>query len=280
MKTTKRTSDASIMKCSETGAALLFTLFLVGLAGCDKRQEAPGLAGVIQRYNKERLPGNKVGNLVEENLKRGEMLSSPFHYSLAGQILMVEGDFDAAIKALNVAVSIDPKIDAPHFLLAEVYYRLALFDMFDRGLCSIDLLPSEKIPEAALHHGHLRTEIQELLGDGRPKSYIRVLASKGLDERARLSVQMYLLMLTKDQIIPAGQEGLEAILQDLGIPKALPVPTYKPDDRAKEILTMAQKEMEIAQQGTHMDVPPGLRVINREEMVALAARLRGLLAAE
>jgi tetratricopeptide (TPR) repeat protein len=273
----KRTTEIISSKFRQIGTAFLVAHLILTLFGCDKPDRALGVAEVFHKYQTERVPGQKVGNVAEEHLKRGEMLSSVFHYALAGQILMVEGDLDAATKALNKAVAINPKIDGPHFLLAEVYYRLALFDMFDRGLCNVELLPLEKIPTAALHHGHLRIEIQELLAGGRPKSYTEALTSKGLDERARLSATMYLIMLAKNRLIPAAREAMEEIVQDLGLPKVLPVPTYKPDDRTKKILMIAQKEMEMAQQGAEMDTPPGIGVIEKDKMEALAARIRVLL---
>ncbi len=253
----------------------LFTVLVVFNRG--KRDEIRTVQQALRRYNRQRTSEGNLKNQAEEVLNMGKKMSSVFHYTLAGQMFMLDGDIISAIKALNKAIMADPKVDAPHILLARAYYQLALFDMFDRGLCEVDLVPAEGISQDHLHHGHLRLEIYELISEGRSKSYERVLLRKGFDKKDRVQTALYLAKVRDQAIVAGADKALEQALRDIGFPQVLPVPYYKPDALTKEILMNAQEELKIAAQKIPMTTPKGWIVIEEDLVLAISKRIEDFL---
>ncbi len=256
----------------------------------DKKGELPRIHQAAQRalkrYSKQRTPapqletGLSVQKIAEEHLRRADMMSSAYNYALAGQLFITEGDLISAFTALNKAIATNPRIDAPHILLAEAYYNLAMFDMFDRGLYNINLVQIKNIPEESLKRGYLRIEVLELVASsGRPEIYSKILLSKGLDINSCLSISFYLLLLRKDVLIDGSEEQLKKVLRELGYPKFIPVISFEPDTNAKEILVLAENELKIAAVKTPMDIPPGaMGVIEEYLYEALTKRIGSLMA--
>jgi len=237
------------------------------------------LSQVLERWDAQRVPFEDLKEVAQEYLEDGERTSSFISYAIAGQMFMVGGDMRAAIEALNNAVAIAPQADIPHYLLADVIYRLTLFDMIDRGLCSIKLTPVREISQASLHHGYLQTEIIELVNAGRPNVYREILASREIDEKIKLQIHFYLLWLVRDTL--AGEpDEIERVLEDLGgPPKMLPVPECEPDARARSLLRMAYDEILLAEQGNLVETP-GAIIVDRDKMANVSIRIQVLLGDE
>jgi len=245
--------------------------------------EPVNLSQVLDRWDAQRVADEtsrdeSMDEIIQKYLEEGEKSSSPLPYALAGLALMMDGDMRAAIEALDKAVAIDLQADIPHFLLADVIYRLAFFDMVDRELCSIELTPIQEIPEASLHHGRLRIEIWELINPGRPAVYGDLLTSLEIDELAQLRMRVYLLWLVRSTLVQP--DAVEAALQDLGgPPEVLPVPECEPDDKSKHFLRMAYEEISLAEQGKPLETP-GMMVVDKDRMADMAAGIQVLLGDE
>lgn len=239
------------------------------------------LSQVLGRWDAQRVAveDSSVDDIAKGYLEDGKNSSSPIPYVLAGQMLMVGGDMRAAVEALNKARAIDPRADAPHFVLADVYYRLAFFDMIDRGLCSVKLTPVQEIPEASLHHGHLQIEIWELVNPGRPAVYEELLASQGIDELTLIKISLYILGLVQE-MLPVSSGEIDELLDDLGgPPEMLPVPECEPDEGSKHLLRMAYEEITLAEQGTPLETP-GVMIVYKDRIDNLSVRLQVLLGSE
>lgn len=237
--------------------------------------EPVNLSQVLDRWDAQRVASDITSDEIIREYLDGEKPSFPLPYALAGQALMMNGDMRAAIQALDEAVAIDPQADVPHYLLADVIYRLAFFDMVDRGLCNIELTPIEEIPEASLHHGHLRIEIWELINPGRPAAYGDLLTSREIDEVAQTKIRVYLLWLVRSTLVQP--EAVESLLEELGgPPEVLPVPECEPDDKSKHFLRMAYEEFSLAEQGDPLETP-GVMIVDKDRMADMAAEIQVLL---
>jgi|GEM_PF-943033 len=233
---------------------------------------------ILEQYNKERSKANSLDQEIKECLEKGEEVSSVFHFAVAGQMLLVNGDIKKGIKVLNKAAAIDSNADAPHFLLAQAYYHLAIYDMLRKGLYKINVVSRTDMSLVDFCDGYLGIDIMELIAlEGRPHSYGKALALKGIDKDERMRVFFYWLFLTKNKAIPDAQEAVEKAIKDFGLPKVLPVPTFWPDKETIGILKLAKKEMMLGKKGRGMKTPPGFMVIEKEKMKSLSKRINQLL---
>jgi len=191
---------------------------------------------------------------------------------------MTSGDFDSAIAALVKATVPENPIAVSHALLGMVYLRLAMFDMFDRGLCEIDLVDRNSVSEEALS-GYLGLQIKELIAPGRPRAYAEALAGKGYDQGDRIAGLASVMLRTFDKrgaFYSDWKKDLNAVLKDLGESRPLAVPTFTVDEHARSILTLASQEFRMAGEGTAV-LPSGWTVIRAEEIKAAAKAVKVLL---
>jgi hypothetical protein len=235
---------------------------------------------VIVRYNREREPDESLMTSICTALQIAEQQNSAVHYALAGMVFMNSGDFDSAIKTLMKALDTDSSIVVSHAILGIVYLRLAIFDMFDRGLCEINVVDRHSISEKALS-GYLGLLIQELLASGRPKAYIQALTDRGYHEEDRLAGLASVMLNTLDKkgrFYPDWKTDLNKVINDLGRPKRLAVPTFTLDECARRILMLASKELRMAGEGTVV-LPSGWTVI-REDYIKAAMKAVEMLLGE
>jgi hypothetical protein len=246
----------------------------------DIKNEEEIIKEVLDRYSKGRKPVAFLNPVVQNSLSIAIASSSAFHYVAAGVLLMTDGDFDSAVNVFKKAVEINRSVNMPHFLLAIIYYKLALFDMFDRGLCKVDLVPVDSIPVADMEKGALGLEIKELLAPGRPVSYSQVLSSKGFSGKDNL-LAMASAMLSglnrENRFFPQFQNDLKEVMKDLGPIGVLPLPQYKPDMHTKKILELAAKELDIGAKGIPLTVPPGVTIIQDRIIDISSKRIHELL---
>jgi len=233
------------------------------------------LSQALERWDNQRVPFD-IPDMPEIDVTDGNLLS----YVLAGEQFKMNGDMRAAVEAFNDAITIDSEIDIPHYLLADVIYRLAFFDLVDRGLCNINLTPIEEIPEAQLHHGHLQIEIWELINPGRPAVYQELLSSRGIDELGQMRIQIYILSVIQDMLPEQAEVDIEELLQEVGgPPEVLPVPECEPDERSKPLFREAYNEILLAEQAETIETP-GLMIVQKDRIADLAVRIQVFLGDE
>jgi len=250
-----------------------------GLSSCSSLKPTPDsspvtLVQVLERWHKQRQELKFSSGIEAPPVKDDD----PISLAIAGQFSMVMGDMQSAVKSIHQAIDINNKIDIPHYLLADVMYRLAFFDLVDRGLCEVTLTPIQNIPESQLRNGHLQIEIIELVNAGRPVVYHELLSSQGIEESEKLRIQFYVYSLVQDMI--AGQPDIDETLQMLGgPPEKLPVPDCKPDQRSMPFLRQIYNEILLAQKSEVVETP-GVLIVQKDRISNLAVRLQVLLGDE
>lgn len=236
---------------------------------------------VLKRYNRSRniTKDAAYDNLINNWSKEAARTSSALLYVVVGSSYTNKGDFQSAIKTLKIAAEIDSKIDTPHICLAWVYYKLSLFDMFDRERCQIDLIPVESVSESDLRNGSIGIEIRELLSSGRPHSYETVLVTKGFSPEKCFSLHAFMMQRTfhRDRLWVDKQNTFSHIIESFGLPDVVPVPNYKPDSTAKEILRIAKKELENAHGKTPIRMLGDLILFQDDVIEVFSKRIDDLL---
>lgn len=251
----------------------LLLAVLFSQVGCSSELDpVTTLSQVVKRWHKQRTESGLSLIPMEQMVVKE---NDPVSHALVGQRLMVQGDMKSALEFVHKAIAINPDIDVPHELLADLIYRLALFDLVDRRLCKITVTPLKDIPVNQLYHGHLNIEIPELIRSGRPAIYRELLSSYGIDERKRIKILIYMYSLMQD--VFAGLPDSKKTLEELGgPPKALPILDCQPDEQSRSLLRLAYDEILLAQQADTIETP-GLLLIPKERTANLTVRLQILL---
>ena len=189
------------------------------------------------------------------------------------------GDLKSVKTILDEAVTFFPDLDGPHFMMADLYFHLAYFDLIRRGQISITATPTADIKLADLRESYLRDDIQELVGSGRPKVFRETLARSGFDRKSFVSVSVYLLSLERGKIQPDVEKFLPEMLEKAGKPTYLPVVKWPGSTPDSELLRLARSEMQAARNAEAMPEPnQGVRVIDRAKFERLGRRLDELSA--
>ncbi len=162
---------------------------------------------------------------------------------LKGQMQTISGDLSSALNTLRKAALADPGVADPHYLLASLYYTLAMFDMADRGLCRLDLKPVGEIFPDSLRRNYLNTEMITLLTFDCPQ-FKALLRDAGITEKQGIQMQIYVLSMSKKSMAMGMGEMADELVRDLGKPEHLIIPSFSPDERAMELLSLAVEEAE------------------------------------
>lgn len=226
------------------------------------------------RKSEENDPMEEMaGKLISD----GRMKSNADEYIGAAQLLVSEGNLPEAKIALDEVASMFPSVDGPHFELAELIYRLAIFDGIRRGLIHVEKVPTGSVIPSTLADGHLKLEIDELVGHGRPLAYRAALQAAGFNEKDEISIGAYLIAIDPRGLSPEAKAFLPVLVGKSGRPTYLLIPQWKPDIPNKAVLKLAQSEMRAAQTGSPLTEPTGMRIIDRERMAGLSSRIDELL---
>ncbi|NQU75612.1 MAG: hypothetical protein HQ546_04755, partial [Planctomycetes bacterium] len=236
---------------------------------------------ILQRYDNQRTPGGSLGDLPARYTSLGRAVrQSDDIWPLVGAGILHQqaGDLRTAFSILTEAAGRAPRSDAPHYCLSRAYYQLAFFDMVDRGLCDVELVSLEAIPNEDLHHGGLHLEMRELLGPGRPAVYSHMITKQGFDQLECVKALMLLSWIRKERATSDQQATIESTAMELGMPNRLPVPKYRPDGVTKQVLLMAKLEMAIARDAEPMVLPPQFSsMVPSDIMEGLTRRIDQLL---
>lgn len=255
------------------------------LTGCRKK-EGEGVKTyvekVIARWESQvKRERDELDDLIRKTLRTANATSSQYSYAFAGQIQTVHGDVRGALKTLKKAIAVNPRSAEPHYILAQLYYKLAIFDMVDRGLYSTEMIPLDELPFQALKDGHLKLELRELIISRCP-AYKSFLKKCGINGEERNKIMFYILWLDKEKIAgDKASEDLDNEIKERGLPKKLPVPIFNPDKPSKELLKNAYKQIQLGEKGSTMEgVPPRIEIVNLVTIRALKARICSLLPGE
>jgi hypothetical protein len=224
---------------------------------------------VIIRYNQDRELDSSGAIGASSALEIAERENSAIHYTLAGVLCMTSGDLCSAIQKFSKALDVDNSFIFTHLMLGVAHFRLAVFDMLNRGLCEIEMLerngPFEETQSVALNV--LR---KELLASGRPKAYRQALAAKGYtqeDQITGLASAMLETLNKNGRFYPEWKSDLTKVINDLGQSQQIPIPRFTVDEAARQILILACKEFEMGGQGTVV-MPSGWTIMREEEIKA------------
>ena len=125
-------------------------------------------------------------------------------------------------------MSLDSRAAEPHYMLAKAYYKLAIFDMVDRGLCTLSLKPRGEVSEYSLQHGYVREEVLTVLSYD-CSAFRRLLEKHGLDRKEQLRLSFYVLNLSKETLAGSAGEMSDQMTKTLGTPDYVPTFSFRPD---------------------------------------------------
>ena len=223
------------------------------------------------------VPDDPIRTMAEKGVVQARTSGNAAQYLFAVQLYVSGGDLVRAKAVLDEVASLAPNVDGPHFALADLYYRLGMFDAVRRDLLRIDKVPTGDVSAATLAAGHLKLEIDELLGDGKPQAYRVALQKAGFNEKDEPAINAYLIAIDPTGLSPEARAFLPELVGKAGRPTYLPIPDWQPDSRNKEVLLLAQSEMRAAQVSATLAEPRGMRVIDRHRMKTLHARIDSLV---
>lgn len=261
------------------GMGLVFFGILIG---CRKKEEVKTyVEKVIARWELQVEKESGLNDLIRTALRNANIVSPQYNYTFAGQIQAIQGDVRDAFKTLNKAIAINPESAEPHYILAQLYYKLAIFDMVDRRLCGIEMVPLDELPFQALKNGHLKLELRELI-ISRCLVYKGFLKKCGISEEERNKIMFYILWLDKEKIAgDKSSEDLDNEIKERGLPEKLLVPIFNPDKPSKELLRNAYKQIQLGEKGSSMEgVPPRIEIVDLVMIRALKTRICSLLPGE
>ena len=161
----------------------------------------------------------------------------------AGAMFLAGAFYTVAEELFLKALELLPTSTGALWGLAQTYYGLALFDLFDRGRFDIGRYQVEPQLVTRIRGAPLKYDIGAMLGLSTVRSFHHVFDAKGLD-RSELS-------------------GLFSLLQperDRPLPKVVPLPAWKPDEGTMALWRLALEYAERARNGsalaqTHKPLP-------------------------
>jgi TPR repeat protein len=261
---------------------ILVGLILYGpsIAGCSESSKKPTVSNLLARWESSRsaVPSSDlVFKKGQEAFRIAKTDGNCADYVFAAQMFMSCGDFQSAKEALDEAARLFSNQDGAHFYLSELYYCLAFYDLIERGLYEAKLVPIEKVHVSELEYGHLRLEIEELTGSGRPRKYSDLLSNIGVDEKMQGAIGFLLLWVSRERLEPELRVFLPEAMKKAGKVDSLPIVTWKPDEQTYTILRWARSEMELAGKSDRMAEPPGWILIERDSFENLFKRIAELL---
>jgi hypothetical protein len=240
--------------------------------------DKPDILQIIEKHDATRKPTNV--SLWNELQKKGVEPQEQFQFVMAAQILLTEGRFKEAKGYLTEAIRARYSTKDPHIVMGELYYRVYLFDAFDRGNCTVVMTPPDNVSAGDLR-GYLGLEIHELTSDSSPAAYVRALTEAGSSATDNLQTTLYVLSFKTEQIAGPPEETrklMGEMIAKLGKPSRLPVPSCRIDQRSKAILTTANDEFSIAKKGDKMMQPnEEVKVMSDEEFDSLYQRMFHLI---
>jgi len=256
---------------------------IVGVgAGCIRNPEPgdppkPDILQIIEKHDATRTPGG--ASLWDKLSKEEPPPQEQFQYLMAAQILLTEARFKEALGYLTEAIRARYSSKDPHMVMGELYYRVFLFDAFDRGNCDVVMTPTEGISIGDLR-GYLGMEVHELTSDSSPEVYVQALAKVGLSATDNLQIMLYVLSFKTDQIAGPPEQTrkmMDEMIAKVGKPIQIPIPSCRVDEPSKAILKMAKDQMDIAKMGDEMPQPPGLETMSQADFDSLYQRTFRLL---
>lgn len=232
----------------------------------------PDIVPLIRKYDGDRPAKEK--SLLETLIKKGGPPKDQHQLVLAAQVLIGEGRFLEAYQNIMEAIRLRFSSKDPHFVLGELYYKLFLFDAFNRGKCVVNLRLAAEMSASEMR-GYLSDEIHEMIGS--QALYVDALSRLGIDDREKMRVRGFALSYVTDEVsLP--KEEVDKLLAKLGRAERIPVPFCSIDGSSKAILVMAKKEFDTAKMGDETPKPAGLVFISQEKVESYYQRIVQLLA--
>ena len=255
--------------------------------GCGSGKEAsssnPGAASasrppgeeLINRWDSLRsATDDDMTKMARQRLDNAVNDTDAFSTIMAAQLLEVGGDVRAAKTAADSAAMKFPQEDSPHYFLAKLYYKLAIFDAVDRHVYRISTLPLSESTKDGMDQA-TRIEIDELTNP-RTTAYRALLKDVGITEPQTLALRLY--MIDPNKVIgPNPGPAIQQMIDKIGLPTVFPIITLTPDARNAEILGWVKRELDTAAVKNPTPTPEGVGLIDRTEMAAIQQRVNGLL---
>jgi len=251
--------------------------FSVVLTGCSKKTHIEKVIDKCESEFKNKRDSG-LGGVIQNALKFANASSSQYGYSFAAQMQAVNGDVKGSLKNLEKAIAIKPESAEPHYILARVYYKLAIFDMVNRGFCTLDFIPFDKFPLSILQRGHLKIELREIMVS-ECITFKNFLKKYSIYGKEWVRITLFILWVDREKIM--GEDAPEFIdqeMKEMGMPKRIPVLVFKPDDLSKEILRIVRSELELGDKGSPIkNIPQGVQLVDPTTTKSLKARVNSLL---
>ncbi len=180
--------------------------------GCGSNKEAssrnPGTAPasrspeeeLINRWDSLRSSNDDdMTKMARQRLDGAVNDTDAFSSIMAAQLLEAGGDVKAAMAAADSAAMRFPQEDSPHYFLAKLYYKLAIFDAVDRRVYRISTLPLSESTKDGMDQA-TRIEIHELTNPRTPV-YRALLKDVGITEPQTLALRMYMIDPIESRLI-------------------------------------------------------------------------------